>query len=125
MPVSPFQRAVQTTSNTITQTANRGWETPEEIKPDIVDEMIRIILDCEMKSKDRIAAFNALRVADQSQWERNNPDLSGKSKGSPSVNINMNIAAAAVVREMIERGELGSIEEMRTLAQPSPSDNSR
>lgn len=121
MPVSP-QRAMEeqnqsalcTTSSSVSS-LKRGWATPPEIKGDLVDEMIRIVHDPDVKTKDRVAAFNALRVADQSQWERDHPVESGKSKGgSASVNINLNMAAAAALREAIERGDLGIIEELPT-----------
>jgi hypothetical protein len=99
----------------------RGWATPEEVKEDLVDEMMAIVRDPDMKAKDRVAAFNALRVADQSQWERDHPTEAGKSKGgtTSSVNINLNMAAAAALRGAIEAGTLGIIEEL-----PAPDQSS-
>lgn len=132
MPVSPFQRAVQERQNQPTEVVpisslKRGWATPPEIKSDLVDEMVRIVQDPDIKTKDRVAAFNALRVADQSQWERDHPVESGKSKGgsTSSVNINLNMAAAAALRGAIERGELGIIEELPAPDQSSSLSSSR
>jgi hypothetical protein len=122
MPVSPSRRAaliaesrqVAEPQDTTTSSVKRGWATPEEVKEDLVDDMMRIVRDPDMKAKDRVAAFNALRVADQSQWERDNPVESGKSKGGSvnTVNNNLIVAAAAAVRQAIEHGTLGIIEEL-------------
>lgn len=95
----------------------QGWAVPEERKPDLVDELIRILDDPEVPHKVKVAAFNALRMADQQQFERDHPERAAKAKGgavnglgSVQVNIQTNVAAAAIIREMIERGELGIIE---------------
>lgn len=140
MPTSAFTRAVQEARQEITETdpapqpiqtqptssLKRGWATPPELKSDLVDEMIRIVQDPDVKTKDRVAAFNALRVADQSQWERDHPVESGKSKGgiTNTTNNNVIIAAAAAVREAIERGQLGIIESLPAPDQSSASGNS-
>lgn len=129
MPVSPFRRAAEiveaeTPKQPVTK---RGWATPEEDKETLVDLMMGIVTDPGAKAKDRVAAFNALRVADQSQWERDHPVESGKSKGgsTSNVNINLNMAAAAALRGMIEEGKLGIIEELSVLDQPDPFSDSR
>ena len=126
MPVSPFRRAVEIFESEVPSTPavpapKRGWATPEDVKEDLVDQMMRIVEDPDAKAKDRVAAFNALRVADQSQWERDHPVESGKSKGggTSQVNINLNMAAAAALRGMIEAGTIGIIEEL-----PAPDKSS-
>lgn len=132
MPVSPFHRAALSTSTTpsapteVQPAIKRGWATPSELKESLVDQMIAIVGDPDVKTKDRVAAFNALRVADQSQWERDHPVESGKSKGgsTSSVNIQVNMAAAAALRGAIERGELGIVEELPALDQSSTPSNS-
>ena len=129
MPKSPFRRAAEEMeSREVVPTApvisteappKRGWSTPEEDKETLVDLMMKIVTDPDAKAKDRVAAFNALRVADQSQWERDHPAESGKAKGGSTsqVNINLNMAAAAALREAIEQGQLGIIEELPVLDQ--------
>lgn len=135
MPVSAFQRAAQQQkqesqvvpmSGPDAPAFQRGWATPPELKQDLVDEMVKIVTDPDMKTKDRVAAFNALRVADQSQWERDHPVESGKSKGgvSNTTNNNVIIAAAAAVRSAIERGELGIVEGVPALNQSNTPSNS-
>lgn len=127
MPVSPFRRAVQERKDSVEPPPKRGWATPESDKEDLVDLMMSIVQDPDAKAKDRVAAFNALRVADQSQWERDHPAESGKSKGGgPSqVNINLNMAAAATLREMIEQGKLGIVEPLPVPDQSDPFSDSR
>ena len=100
-----------------------GWQVPEERKPDLVDELIKIIDTPEISDKVKVAAFNALRQADQAQYERDHPEEVAKSKTAKSstVNVNViqsNVEAASLIREMISRGELGVIEEMQPLDKP-------
>lgn len=127
MPVSPFTRAVQeVVSRDSTLPSRGGWATPEDVKESLVEMMMGIVQDPDLKPKDRVAAFNALRVADQSQWERDHPVESGKAKGgsTSTVNNNVIIAAASAIRGAIERGELGYVEQLPALNQPNPSGNS-
>lgn len=134
MPVSPFRRAAQEARELVEQTpagtlvsSRGGWATPEEDKEGLVEEMKRIVFDPDLKPKDRVAAFNALRVADQSQWERDHPAEAGKSKGggTSQVNINLNMAAAAALRREIECGNLGIIEGVPVLDESSAFGNGR
>jgi len=69
---------------TLVKTAIRnGWNVPNEKKPRYVDEMGTILDDPEAKQKDKIAAFNALRMADKDQYERDNPEKT--KSNSPTV----------------------------------------
>lgn len=72
----------------IGQALRNGWAVPEERKPLLVDELIKIIDDPEAPSKTKVAAFNALRLADQQQYERDHPEEAAKLKGGMSVSIN-------------------------------------
>lgn len=109
-PVSPSVQGNQPLPNLIADAIRKGWAVPEGIKPGLVDEMVQIIMDPEMPAKAKVGAFNALRMADQAQYERDNPEAASKSKGNvPSVSVNMNIQAATVIRELVERGEIGEI----------------
>lgn len=80
----------------IGQAVRNGWAVPEEKKPQLVDEMTGIIDDPEESNKVKVAAFNALRQADQSQWERDHPKEGETSKTPVTVNISV---------ETIERRE--------------------
>src|SRR3954465_3171126 len=58
----------------IAQAIRKGWAVEEGKKPGLVDELVRIVLDPNMPAKAKITAFNALRMADKDQWEREHPD---------------------------------------------------
>ena len=100
-----------------------GWSTPEEKKSGMVDELIAIVNNPELPAKVKVAAFNALRMADQSQWERDHPDEVAKAKGS-AAQVSIHIQAASTIREMIERGEIRSVGAMLLPPQPSTSGDS-
>ena len=50
------------------QMLKRGWKVDEDMKPHLVDELVQIVMGCESELKHKIAAFNALRMADDSQY---------------------------------------------------------
>lgn len=117
--VDPSIQGAQPLSELVAQAIRHGWATREEVKPELVEEMVKIVLDPDMSAKAKVASFNALRMADQSQWERDNPDAVKSKNGNNttnigSINIQNNVDAAAAIREMIQRGELGIIEEVQT-----------
>lgn len=115
--VAPQTQADAPQCGLIELAIRRGWAVPEERKPGLVDELISIIDNPELPAKVKVAAFNALRMADQSQYERDHPELAGKARGGGGnsatvvgVTVQANIDTAKAIREMIERGELGVIE---------------
>jgi hypothetical protein len=54
-----------------------GWEVSDANKPGLVDEFIAIVKNPEMPAKAKIAAFNALRMADKDQYERDQLEEAG------------------------------------------------
>jgi hypothetical protein len=101
----------------------KGWAVPEERKPGLIDELMTIIDNPEVPEKVKVAAFQALRAADKDQYERDNPGAVKKLAIGPPVNVSlqMNIQAAAVIKGMVERGEVGEFEpaeELPTSNQP-------
>lgn len=104
----------------VSRAIKAGWKVPEDRKQDLVDELIGIIDNPDMPAKVKVAAFNALRLADQSQWERDHPEIMAKMKGPTgaggvnigTMNVQNNVAAATMIREMISGGQLGIIEEL-------------
>lgn len=103
----------------VARAIRQGWNVPESRKPDLVAELIGIIDNPDMPAKVKVAAFNALRLADQTQWERDHPEMMAKMKGQTGSTTNVygnvvqnNVAAAAMIREMVSSGELGLIEEL-------------
>lgn len=99
----------------VAQAIRKGWAVPEERKPRLVDELTKIIDNPEAPEKVKVAAFSALRLADKDQYERDNPEEAAKAKGGSKiavgVNVQNNIDAATAIRQMIESGELGFLEE--------------
>lgn len=84
-----------------------GWAVPDEIKPELVKELVDIVTDDseEASDKTKVAAFRALLAADQSQHERDNPQT---KKGGTAVNVSVqtNIAAVDVLREAMKKVEV-------------------
>lgn len=106
--VDPATQSEQKLPELIPQAIRKGWAVPEEKKPALVDEMVAIVDDREESNKVKVAAFNALRMADRSQWEQENPVEAGKAKGGAStvaVSIQSNMLAVQVLREAMERDE--------------------
>lgn len=109
--VDPKTQSEQVFPSLVSGAIRRGWAVPEEKKPGLVDEMIAVVENDDESSKTRIAAFNALRLADTTQYERDHPEEAGKAKGGGlgSVSVQANIQAVAVIRQMVEAGEVGHI----------------
>lgn len=87
-----------------------GWEVPKRERERFVDELASILTNAEMSPKMKVAAFNALRLADKDQWERDHPEEAGKAKGANvGVSVQANMLAVTVLRGMFEneqgRGE--------------------
>ncbi len=117
--VDPKTQSEQVFPSLVSGAIRRGWAVPEEKKPVLVDEMIAVVEDVEQSSKTRIAAFNALRLADTTQYERDHPEEAGKAKGGGgSVSVQANIQAVAVIRQMVEAGEVGHIGAVSKLPLP-------
>ncbi len=123
--VSPSVQSEVPQPKLIGECIRNGWAVPEERKPELVDELIAILDNPVIPHKIKVAAFNALRMADQAQYERDHPEEVAKSKGGSGSNVvNVNVVqsnneAAAVIRGMIENGELGLIPEVSTPTIPS------
>lgn len=103
------------------QAIRQGWAVPEERKARHVDEMSNILDAVEVPAKVKVAAFQALRMADKDQYERDHPEETAKAKKGSAVTVNVsttqtNIEAAALIREMVASGQLGVIEAESTPA---------
>lgn len=112
----------------IAEAIRRGWAVPDGIKPALVDEMVAVILDPERSDKAKIAAFNALRMADRSQWEQDNPVDAGKAKGASStvaVSVQSNMLAVQIMREHLQNDIGGGETGLPAPTVPSPPSHSR
>lgn len=89
-----------------------GWAVPDEIKPELVQELVAVVMDEseEASDKTKVAAFRALLTADQAQHERNNPQKTAKG-GQVNVSVQTNIAAVDVLRAALSKdGHISSTE---------------
>jgi hypothetical protein len=117
----------------VRQALKDNWATPDSAKPAIIASLLEafykddIVLDENGKEvrvkpsrKLLMELAKTLHLLDQTQWERDHPAEAGKAKGggmggigvAVSVDVQSNIQAAALIRKMIEDGELGYIEEV-------------
>lgn len=87
--VDPSSQSEQPLPVLIGTAIRRGWATPEEKKPRLVDEMIKMVECQEVGEVQRVMAYNALVKGDQLQWERDHPSEAGKTKGGSAVNVNV------------------------------------
>lgn len=78
----------------VRQAVRRGWAVPEHKKPVIVDELVRAVETEGLDVNAKIAAARTLRMVDRDQWERDNPDAAGKSKGSVTVTQGQQVVTA-------------------------------
>ena len=127
--VDPSTQGAQPMPELVAAAIRKGWAVPEGNKVELIDEMVKIALHPEIPAKQKVAAFNALRMADRSQWEQDNPVDAGKAKGGATTTIHTsvqsNMLAVSVLREMLEN-ELGGGETgLPTPTEPSPPSHSR
>lgn len=93
-----------------------GWAVPEEIKPELVQELVAVVQDEEAADKTKVAAFRALLAADQAQHDRDNPQKTAKG-GQINVSVQTNIAAVDVLRQALQKD--GHISSTDTTTTPS------
>lgn len=91
--VDPATQGAQPQPGLVGRAVRNGWATPEHIKVAAVDEMGALVTDPETEPHVKVAAARVLQQADKDQWERDNPELAGKTKGGVQV-TNTNIANA-------------------------------
>lgn len=86
--VPSYKQDEQRLPGLIGQAIRSGWAVPEDKKPELVKELVGVVSDDEATNVEKVMAFNALTKGDQLQWERDNPELAGKTKGGVKVNNN-------------------------------------
>ena len=106
--VPPSVQSSQPLSELVAQAIKKGWAVEEGMKPHLVDEMVRIVLDDNMPAKAKVAAFQALRMADESQWQRDHPEVKPTTKGTGAIAISVqtNISATDLMNRMIADGKI-------------------
>ena len=86
--VSPSVQSNQPLPELIAQAIKKGWAVEDGMKPHLVDELVGIVMSGDMPSKAKIAAFNALRMADETQWDRDR-GIDKNENGPFMLNINV------------------------------------
>lgn len=138
--VNPNNQRVPALPDIVRQALKEGWATPDSAKPAIVAALLEPFFNDELvvdetgkvhlvrpsrKLLNELA--KTLRILDQTEYERKFPELAAKAKGGVTVNnsnTQNNIDAATLIREMIERGQLGIIEEVQPSNLTSTSSSS-
>ena len=122
MPQQGGVSSVQPEPRLVESAIRRGWAVPEAKKPELVDHLVSLLDDPEASPKTKVAAFSALRQADQVQWERDNPKQA--SQVVPTTNVAVSVSTAPVaavvdaVRELILSGDLGRPSNLLPPAEP-------
>ena len=89
--VDPAEQGAQPLPGLIGRAVRNGWAVPDETKPRIVDELVGIVEGGEeIDHHVRVSAARVLQQGDQQQWERDNPELAGRSKGGVKVGVQVN-----------------------------------
>ncbi len=118
--VNPLTQSNAPLPHLVSQAIRNGWAVPENKKPDLVDELIKILDDPEQPTKVKVAAFNALRLGDQQQWERDHPQEAAKIKGgNNTTKVNVINNTSVQVGEVFS--DIESIESsIRTILEEKP-----
>lgn len=112
----------QPLTHLVVEAIRRGWNVADDKKPELIKELMDIVLNPDIPARSKIAAFNALRTADQSQWERDHPEAAqGKSGTTVNVSVQSNVAAVHMMNELMKAGEVID-DPNRGLEYTSPSD---
>lgn len=89
--VNPSTQGEQIILGPVGQAVRENWATPGPKKGAIVDSMIEMVEDEDLYPGFRLQAAAILQRADKDQWERDNPELAGKTKGGGAkVDVNVN-----------------------------------
>lgn len=86
--VPPSSQSSTPMPELIAQAIRKGWAVDEDMKPHLVQELVDILMSGDTDVKHKIAAFQALRMADRDQHERDNPE---KDKGGAGMTVNINV----------------------------------
>lgn len=89
--VDPSTQGSQPLPGLIGRGIRSGWEPTEEMKVRMTDELFDIATDQEVEPHVRVAAVRASQQGSQQQWERDNPELAGKTKGGTKVDVNTTV----------------------------------
>jgi hypothetical protein len=92
--VDPGTQGCQPLPGLIGQAVRRRWATTDEMAIRAVAELHRIATDPEVEPHVRVAAIRTAVMADQAQWERDNPELAGKTKGGVKVGMGVQVNGA-------------------------------
>lgn len=116
--VDPATQAESPLPAVVREALRGSWATPDSAKPAIISALLEpfyrddVVMDehgNEVHVKPSRKLLNelakTLRMLDQTQWERDNPEQAGKAKGAGaavSVSMQTNIAAIQLLNKMLD-----------------------
>lgn len=137
--VDPRLQGCQQLPEIVKQALKDNWSTPDAAKPAIVGALLgpffestvvldkdgnRVVIPPDPKLLNELA--RTLRMLDQTQFARDNPEAAGKARGgTTSVSVQTNAQAAAVIRELLERDKNRSAGAVPSFAEPGALGDSR
>src|SRR5262249_46816171 len=102
--VAPARQGCQQFPALVRRALKEGWDVPDANKAKVVAELLAGALDPDTATGRRIRQDRTLLLADQTQYEA---ELQSRAEGGAvGVSVQANVQAAALIREMIERGDL-------------------
>jgi len=107
--VSPSVQTEQPLPELVARAIRNGWATEESKKPELVDELVAIVLNPDMPAGKKITAFKALLDGDQRQYERDHPEAGKDRKAGGAVVLNVNIVPVE------ERAGAPAVEDFRAM----------
>lgn len=140
--VDPLAQATAALPELVRQALRESWATPDSAKPAIIAALLApffreeeivsqdgTVVKVKPSAKTLMELANTLRMLDQQQYERDHPEAKTPSRSGdthfhgPVIQNNMD--AAALVRRMIEDGQLGLLEELPTSHLAGPPGSGR
>ena len=102
--VSASTQSEQPLPGLIMEALRNNWAVPDKMKPKLVDELCDMIENAEVKPVSKVMAYSALVKADQIQYERDHPELYGKTGANVNVNNQVNMPITAeYIGELLRR----------------------
>lgn len=85
--VDPKSQEEQKIPSLDRQAIKKGWSVPEDKKPLVIQRLLEPFDDAEADGWLLKENAKVLISADQRQWERDNPEEAGRSKGGLGINL--------------------------------------
>lgn len=115
--VNPTVQSEQQFPQLIETAIKRGWATPENKKPEIIDGLISEFETTDDPHLKNVIA-KTLLTGDKHQWERDNPEDAGKAAGA-----NQSIDLAELLSRAEEHRRINHAESMPIIEDPNAGED--